>query len=276
MPEGDTVWRTAHRLHEVFAGHALVRTDLRWPGISTTDLTGRTSIDVIARGKHLLHRVEGGWTIHSHLRMEGSWRIERTATPPAALGATKVRAVLATATYTAVGWSLGMLDLVHTTDEGSLVGHLGPDVLGPGWDPDRAITNLAAAPASIASALLDQRNLAGLGTLWTSESLFLERLDPWTPASAVPRERLERLVARAHKLLHANIGHAIQSSTGLRAPGQEHYAHGRNRRPCRVCGTPIRIGMEGPPTQERTIYHCPTCQGVGPVKPPPRTRAPRH
>ena len=57
MPEGDTVWRTAHRLHAVFAGHALTVCDLRWPGISTVDLTGATSLEVVPRGKHLLHRL---------------------------------------------------------------------------------------------------------------------------------------------------------------------------------------------------------------------------
>ena len=73
MPEGDTVWRTARRLHLALAGRELTRTDLRWPSLATVDLTGRTTLEVVARGKHLLHRVEGGWTIHSHLRMTGSW-----------------------------------------------------------------------------------------------------------------------------------------------------------------------------------------------------------
>ncbi|HEX5970088.1 MAG TPA: DNA-formamidopyrimidine glycosylase family protein, partial [Intrasporangium sp.] len=71
MPEGDTVWRTARRLHEALAGHEIVETDLRWPGIATADLSGRRTLEVVSRGKHLLHRVEGGWTLHSHLRMEG-------------------------------------------------------------------------------------------------------------------------------------------------------------------------------------------------------------
>ena len=57
MPEGDVVWRTAARLHQALAGRELARSDLRWPGLSTTDLSGRTVLEVVARGKHLLVRV---------------------------------------------------------------------------------------------------------------------------------------------------------------------------------------------------------------------------
>lgn len=260
MPEGDTVWRTAQRLDEVFSGHELVRTDLRWPGIETVDLTGRRTEAVVPRGKHLLHRVEGGWTIHSHLRMDGSWRIERTASPPKALGAPKIRAVLATASYTAVGWSLGMLDVVRTSEEASLVGHLGPDLLDPAWGADHlatAVANLAASPDVIAAALLDQTNLAGCGTVWTAEPLFAARLDPWTPASGLDAAQLASLVERARAML--------LRSTRL-APGSEATrVHGRNHRPCVRCGTLIRIGHAGPPTRERVIYHCPRCQRTTPV-----------
>lgn len=259
MPEGDTVWRTAHRLDEVFAGRELVRTDLRWPSLATVDLTGRRTLAVVPRGKHLLHRVEGGWTIHSHLRMEGSWRVEHTASPPKPLPASKIRAVLATADYTAVGWSLGMLDLVRTADEPTLVGHLGPDLLDPAWGPHdlaTAVRNLAASGDTIAAALLDQRNLAGCGTVWTAEPLFAERLDPWTPASDLTETQLTALVERARAMLLRSV---------KLPPGQEPTrVHGRNNKPCVRCGTLVRIGQAGPSTRERIIYHCPRCQCVSP------------
>src|SRR3954452_2801384 len=75
MPEGDTVWQTAKRLHTALAGRVLTRSDLRVPKYATADLTGRTVLDVTPRGKHLLTRVEGGLTLHSHLRMDGSWKV---------------------------------------------------------------------------------------------------------------------------------------------------------------------------------------------------------
>ncbi len=267
MPEGDTVARTARRLHEVFAGHVLTRTDLRWGDLATVDLTGRRTLGVVPRGKHLLHRIEDGYTLHSHLRMEGSWRIERTATPPAPLRAPKIRAVLATADYTAVGWSLGLLDLVRTCDEDTLVGHLGPDLLDPEWSDAHlatAVAHLKAADTDIAAALLDQRNLAGCGTVWTAEPLFAQRLDPWTPTSELTDAHLTALVERARAMLLRSV---------RLPPGREEtYVHGRHHKPCVRCGTLIALGHTGPPTQERVIYYCPRCQGVtSPPEPRPRT-----
>lgn len=260
MPEGDTVWRTATRLHQVFAGHELTRCDLRWPSLATADLTGQNTLEVVPRGKHILHRFSSGVTLHSHLRMEGSWRIEATTTPPARVTAPKVRAVLATASWTALGWSLGMLDLIPTSDEHTLVGHLGPDVLGPDWDADAAVRHLAASGIQIGSALLDQRNLAGVGTLWASESLFLTGINPWTPAAEVPGPALRALVTRAQRLIDANRHHAVQSSTGDRRQGRNHYVHGRRRQPCRRCGTPIDLQPIGEAPRDRVMFFCPTCQ----------------
>lgn len=268
MPEGDAVWRTASRLHAALAGAVLTRTDFRWPSLATTSLVGARTLEVVPRGKHLLHRVEvtgrgdldGRWTIHSHLRMDGSWRTHPTPVPPSRTARHTVRAVLATAASTAVGDSLGMLDVVRTADEAVLVGHLGPDLLGPDWDAARAAANLAGAPDTIGAALLDQRHLAGLGTIWTAETLWAERISPWTPASALSAHACGRLAARAHRLLTANRTTRRPNSTGDRRPGQEVAVYRRLHQPCRRCGTPIAAGTVGTPPQARTLFHCPGCQ----------------
>lgn len=261
MPEGDTVKRVASRLDEALGRAELVHADLRWPGISTASLTGARTLEVLARGKHILHRLDSGWTIHSHLRMDGMWRV-RTTSGFGDLTNRAIRAVVASPTWTAVGWDLGMLDLVRTSSEDTVVGHLGPDLLGDDWDADLAAANLASDESAIGAALLNQTNLAGIGTMWCAETLFLEGVNPWTPASEVGADKLGRIVARAHRLLNVNVAHAVQSSTGIRRSGQEMYAHGRRRRPCRRCGTPIRMEWIGPPTRQRTMYFCPTCQHV--------------
>ena len=267
MPEGDTVWRTATRLDQALAGRQIVESDLRWPEISTADLTGRATVEVVSRGKHILHRIEGGLTLHSHLRMEGQWRIEATSdlrrrsrTNP------QLRALVAAADWTALGLRLGMLDLVPTAREGDLVGHLGPDVLGADWDAGRAVANLARASVPIGQALLDQRNLAGVGTMWCAETLFLEKLNPWVTASELGPDRLERVVARAQRLIDNGKNHAVQSSTGSYRLGEAHYAHARSGRPCRRCGATVRVAPIGRPAQERTMFYCPGCQGgLGPT-----------
>lgn len=263
MPEGDTVRRTARRLHEVFGGEVLTRCDLRWPSVAQFDFTGATTLEVVSYGKHLLHRliVDGpdarAWTIHSHLRMDGAWIIDRPDTRPAGH---RIRAVLATAEYLAIGHDLGMLDVVPTAEEHTLIGHLGPDLLGTNWDATLAVANLHRHPDTIAAALLDQRCLAGIGTIWAAETLFAERLHPWTPAAELPEAQLLRLVTRAERFLRASCAHPVPSSTGEHRAGHNTYAHGRHRKPCRRCGTPIRAGKAGPPTRERPIFYCPSCQ----------------
>lgn len=264
MPEGDTVFRTAQGLHRALAGAVLDRSDLRWGDAATVDLVGRSTLEVVSRGKHILQRVEGGVTIHSHLRMDGQWRIEKTGAPQQERGIAdhRVRAVVATTQWTCIGRSLGMLDVVGTDEEHTLVGHLGPDLLAPDWDLDEALRRLRAdGDRAIGAALLDQRNLAGIGTMYDAETLFLQRVHPWAPVASFDDAALTAIVERAVRLLRANVPHAVQSTTGVRRRGEELYVHARSGRPCRRCGDTVRVAMIGDPTQERTMFSCPTCQG---------------
>jgi endonuclease-8 len=267
MPEGDTVFRTASRLHQALVGAPLTVTDLRWPELSTLDFRGVETTEVVSRGKNILHRLANGVTIHSHLRMEGQWRVEATsAVTSRALANRQLRAVLGTQTWTALGARLGDLHAVETADEASLVGHLGPDVLGLDWDPDEAARRLHDALTTVGAALLDQRNLAGVGTLYAAETLFLERLGPWTATADLDPPRLTSIVERAHLLLDRGRRHAIQTTTGSDRWGETAFVHGRSGLPCRRCGEPVRVAMIGQAPRERTMFYCPRCQGgLGPT-----------
>ncbi|KAB8158383.1 DNA glycosylase [Streptomyces sp. 3MP-14] len=278
MPEGDTVWLTARRLHGGLAGRTLVRSDLRVPRLATVDLRGRAVVEVVPRGKHLLTRVEGGLTLHSHLRMDGAWRVfapgERWRGGPAH----QIRAILGTEENTAVGYRLPVLELLRTARESTVVGHLGPDLLGPDWDPDEALARLRAAPERpLGDALLDQRNLAGIGNVYMAELCFLARLTPWTPVGEPPvAEALPRLVDEAARLLALNRERFDRITT---PPGERRarlHVYGRARQPCLVCGTPIRVVADahGEPGRERPTYWCPRCQR-GPTLPDPPRAAPR-
>ncbi|MFI2240305.1 Fpg/Nei family DNA glycosylase [Streptomyces chrestomyceticus] len=259
MPEGDTVWRTARRLHEALAGKPLARSDLRVPKLATTDLSGRTVLEVVPRGKHLLTRVEGGLTLHSHLRMDGAWQIYAPAERWRGGPAHQIRAILATADRTAVGYRLPVLDLLRTADEHDAVGHLGPDLLGPDWDPAEALRRLLADPdRPLGEALLDQRNLAGIGNVFKCELCFLLRASPWLPIGRLPTP--ERATTLAKKLLEANKDRLARVTTPSARPDRRQWVYGRAGRPCFRCGTPVRTGEQGPPTQERVTYWCPTCQ----------------
>ncbi|MFE9661600.1 DNA-formamidopyrimidine glycosylase family protein [Streptomyces sp. NPDC005955] len=267
MPEGDTVWQAAQRLHHALTGEQLTRSDLRVPKLATVDLTGRTVLEVAPRGKHLLTRIEGGLTLHSHLRMDGSWRLYRPRERWNGGPAHQIRAVLGTRAWTAVGYRLPVLDLLRTADEHRVVGHLGPDPLGPDWDPDRALGNLLAAPdRSLGEALLDQRNLAGVGNVYKSELCFLLGATPWLPVGALPAERLAAVPVLARRLLEANRDRPHRVTTGR--GDQPLYVYGRAPRPCLRCGTAVRRGEQGDGSRARPTYWCPSCQ-QGPAPPPP-------
>jgi endonuclease-8 len=265
MPEGDTVWLHAQRLHGALAGKTITASDFRLPQLATTDLSGSTIREVVSRGKHLLIRMStpgsGEWTMRSHLRMDGTWQVFGPGTRWAGRPAHTIRVVLTTADATAVGFHLHEVDLVPTDQEETLVGHLGPDLLGSDWDPVEAARRLAVDPErQIGAALLDQRCLAGLGTVWRAELLFLRGVNPWTSVRDV---ELAPLVELARRLLMANRGRWAQVTTGNTRRGQERYVYGRAGQPCRRCHTAIARGELGPSGQERVVYWCPRCQPAG-------------
>ncbi|MDQ1663237.1 MAG: endonuclease, partial [Blastococcus sp.] len=142
MPEGDTVWLAAERMRTALAGATLRRGEFRIPQLATVDLTGATVREVIPRGKHLLIRLDDGRTLRTHFRMDGSWHIYRPGSPWKGGPAFEVRAVLATDEWECVGYRLHDIDLVPTAEEAQLVGHLGPDVLGPDWDLAEALRRM--------------------------------------------------------------------------------------------------------------------------------------
>jgi endonuclease VIII len=257
MPEGDAVWLTARRLHQALAGRVLTRSDFRVPRYATTDLTGRTVTEAVARGKHLLIRTGDGITVHTHLRMDGSWRVrparDRTASSH------RIRLILANSEWQAVGYQLGVVEVLPTAREDTVVGYLGPDLLGPDWDPAEAASRLLANPARpVGEALLDQRNLAGIGNVYKAETLFLRGIDPWRPVGEVAD--VAALVGLAQRLLEANKERFGMVTTGVARRGEERWVYGRAGRPCRRCGTPVRSADQGRNPEERITYWCPRCQ----------------
>jgi len=274
MPEGDTVHRAAALQHRALAGQVLTGFEVRMPGFATVDLTGETVLEVVSVGKHLLHRFGGGLSLHSHLTMEGAWRTvapgERWPRP-----AFQARAVLTTDRAVAIGFELGIAELLPTAREESVVGHLGPDLLAPSsehapdgpsgsarhpWDPAEAVRRLTADPeAPVFVALLDQRNLAGIGNVYANELCFLRGLLPTRPIGEV--DDPPALVALARRMLWTNRDRVTRSTTGDLRPGRRTWVYGRTGEHCRRCGTRLQGGELGRRAgEERTVTWCPACQ----------------
>ena len=241
MPEGDAVRRTALALDRALAGRELTACDVRVPRFATVDLVGQTITGTTAVGKHLLTRTDAGITLHSHRRMDGKW-----VTGPADLRTGpghQIRVVLRTAESSAIGLRLAMVEIARTELEHRWVGHLGPDILGPDFDPQ-----LPLPPGRpLVETLLDQRVVAGLGTMWAAEVAFAAGVWPYAPVGAVDlapalatirRQMLDSVQGRRPRM-------AVFERTGL---------------PCRACGTRIRAGRVGRAPQDRVTYWCPQCQ----------------
>ena len=287
MAEGDSIFRLARRLDGRLAGRTVATSRFAVATLATTDLAGYRLCQVAARGKHLLVRlipppprsgpVRSDLTLHLHLRMDGRLTVRRRI--PADLAGSRaghpdgrrLSFVLVLRPErpgddpdALVGETVPVVELVRTADEGLVVGHLGPDLCEPGWDDasaGEAARRLAAGPQRpVVEALLDQRNLAGIGNLYAVEGCFLAGLWPWTTVGDLAPQRLARLVDLEHRLLAAGVAGSGQATTGDRRKGHTHWVYGRKDRPCRRCGTLVafRASDGGPST--RPTWWCPACQ----------------
>ncbi|MCU0270646.1 MAG: hypothetical protein MUF83_18655 [Acidimicrobiales bacterium] len=254
MPEGDTIHRTAARLRPALVGRPLVRLDLpRVAGPRPGPGVAVTAVEAV--GKHLLVRFDDGRVLRTHLRMSGSWHLyragERWQRAPH-----RARVVLDVGDWVAVCFDAPVVEL--TRDDAGTA-HLGPDLCRSDADLDEALARcerLVEPGTWIADVLLDQRVAAGIGNVYKSEVLFLHRLDPTTPIEAVEAATRRALLATAATLLRANLGGSART-TAPGPPGSL-WVYGRARRPCRRCGTPIRMGRGG--ATNRSTYWCGACQ----------------
>ena len=271
MPEGDSIYKLVRRLEPALVGRRLVRAELRVPAFATLDLAGATITGIGTHGKHQLTRLvtaDGdALTLHTHLKMSGSWTVVGAGKRLPSRLMDQVRVLLELDDgATAYGLDLPVVEVLPTAQESEAVGHLGPDPLRPDWDAAEAVRRLRSRPdRPVAAALLDQRNLAGLGNLWVNELCFLRGTSPWTPVGELD---VAALVALARRCLRhsALVPNAYQVTTGDSRDGRQHWVSGRAGQACLRCGTPVRVVDEVPGDAERRrTWWCPHCQpGPGP------------
>jgi endonuclease-8 len=260
MPEGDTIHHAANRIRPILAGrvpdeiatpHPRFARD-RWP----QRLGGRAVQAVDARGKHLLLRFEGGLVVHSHLRMTGAWG---TYAPGRRWARSPRRAwlVLGAGGHEVVQFDGPVLELMteaRARFDQRLAG-LGPDILAPEWgeaEERRFLRRLREDDPTrpIGDALLDQRTIAGLGTIWRSEGCFVAGVDPWRPTGRVSDDEALAVARGVRPLMEVSARDGFQQ----RPDG----VYGRDGRPCARCGT--RIERRGQWEDNRPAYWCPGCQ----------------
>ena len=257
MPEGDTIHYLASRIRLVLAGHVpdAIATPHprfgrdRWP----ERLAGRTVTSVDAHGKHLFLRFEGDLVIHSHLGMSGIWGVYG---PGRRWGRSARRAwlVLASGGHEVVEFDGPLLELITDGRRrfDQRLSALGPDVLAERFDFEVFLRRMRAddPTRTFGDALLDQRNVAGIGNIWKAEGCWEAAIDPWRPVSTVTAAEAIAVIEAVRPRMAQS---AVDGPRSIRA-----RVYRRVGQPCPRCGAPIRAHGQG--DANRTTYWCEGCQ----------------
>ncbi len=264
MPEGDSVYQLAKRLN-FMEGREVTRCSIRWPSFATVDFTGLTCNKVWPYGKHLFMQF-GNDILQTHLKMEGTWAIHRAGTRWRKPGHS-ARVVLELndehpRNIEVVGHWLGLVDIYPARDYQQRVSYLGPDILAPEWDIDESVRRIEAQPdMEIGRALLDQKNVAGIGNEYRAEICFIAGIHPARKVRVVD---VRKILDISRRLMWANKDSPVRVTTGVKRAGETAYVFGRNNKPCRRCTTLITKGfLGGDGDLERVIWWCPHCQPYG-------------
>ena len=260
MPEGDTIHKLAAYLQPRLKGRRLDAGRTR--AAAASDLAGRTVADVQARGKHLLVLFDDGRVLRSHLGMWGSWhhyRRDEVWKRPAREAAV----VLTVADDVYVCFKPREVELLREKGVRArlLTTRLGPDLIADGIDFGAVVARTREfldAQTPVVDVLLDQRPAAGIGNVYKSEVLFLERIHPLRCLDTLTDAQLLHLYARARSLLRANLGGGPRVTRWSDDAAGRLWVYGRRERPCLICRAQIRYALLG--ADQRPTYWCPCCQ----------------
>jgi endonuclease-8 len=326
MPEGNEIHRWALRHAEAFAGKTM-RVDGPQGRFTDADvIDGRKLKQVRAVGKHLGYDFGTDRIVHIHMGLRGDFT-EGSGALPAVRGALRLRMWNAAAVKAAggeAGEGESRRKVVYSEDDGTngieadklawvelrgptdcsiyseekwkkLTERLGPDPLN-GDGAEKAIERIRKSKKPIASLLMDQSVIAGLGNIYRAELLYRARLNPFVRGMDTSEAVLEGIWKDAGPLMQAGmvdrrivttrpedrpstqdaglhsskgkVGASKEKNTAkLKAGGkvlkeEAHYVYRRNGQPCFVCGTKVmRQEMEG-----RNLFWCPVCQAVDAAK----------
>jgi endonuclease-8 len=262
VPEGDTIRRLAGKIGQRFAGQRCERCVTRDPRLVGVDLTGTRLVSADAVGKHLFLRFDNGYTLHSHLRMTGSWTVGPIATEPE----WRRRIELWMETGRLTGVDLPVVELLATAHEDQVVGHLGPDLCGAELpDLDEVVDRMSREPeAALAAALLDQRNVAGFGNVYAVEVPFIAGVSPNQHVGAI--EGLEVLIGLGAAIIRTSAERGPQNTTGRRLNTADHWIYARRGRPCPLCASTLDGFEERQSPWGRVSVWCPSCQRIEPLR----------
>ncbi len=271
MPELPEVETIVQGLRTSLVGRAITGAEVRWarsvvppdPVAFARCIAGQTVAQVKRRGKWIVIELNGGGALLIHLRMTGRLALEK--------GACADDRHLRVQFFLDDGRSLrfynprkfGRLRLVD--DPAAALSRLGPEPLADDFTAARLEEMLARRRGRIKPLLLNQRFLAGLGNIYTDESLWRAGVHPLRPANTLTPDEARRLHRAIRAVLRAAIasgGTTLPDAAYQRVDGRlgefavQLAVYGRAGEPCPRCGASIkriRVGQRG-------THFCPHCQ----------------
>lgn len=270
MPEGDSIFKTAAQLHVALAGQPVTRFATPVPELKEQSVAGQQVVQVRARGKYVILELSDGRALLSHLRMQGRWIVYDKARLSSRQRAWLQREprwddeqttlILETRTAVAVLEHAAVAELAPLSEIEQRLSSLGPDLLAPDYDANEALRRLREHPElSIGEALMLQSAVAGIGNVYKSETLFLEKVSPWASVGSLDDATLARLLNRARNLMRRNLKGPRRTTFGTFA-GSAYFVYERSGQHCLKCDSKIRMLRQG--TLQRSTYFCALCQCV--------------
>lgn len=262
MPEGHTIHRLARRHARLLVGQRIAADS---PQGRFDDgarlLDGRVLDATDAWGKHLFHRYDDLW-LHVHLGLYGKFR-DGVLPAPEPRGALRLRLVGGEHWLELRGPTT--CEVMTDAERASVLARLGPDPLRRRPDAEAFVARVLRSRAPIATLLMDQSVVAGVGNVYRAEVLFRQRLDPYRPGREHDAGTLMLLWDDLVVLLRAGVraGRIVttlpedrERPAGRPRRVDSHYVYGRVDLPCRMCGTPVLDA----PIAARRLFWCPVCQ----------------
>jgi endonuclease VIII len=272
MPEGDTLFIAAKKLDVALTGQVITRFASPLPELKEQDVEGQVVTAVRAHGKHVIIELGDGRALLSFLRMQGKWStfekarvrprlLEKTARDPT-WDDEETTLIIETEASVAILRRAAVAELAPLAKIEARLSGLGPDLLSPDYDQAEVLSRLHDAPElSIAEALLRQSIVAGIGNVYKSEVLFLEKVSPFAAVGSLADATLERVLKRARELMRRNLNGPRRTTFGTFA-GTPFFVYERSGQHCLKCDTKILMRRQG--ALQRSTYFCPQCQGVVP------------
>lgn len=263
MPEGHTIHKIANDHGKLLVGATI--------GVSSPQgrfeadaarIDGAVLDKIEPHGKHLFYHWSTGEIGHVHLGLFGKFKIHKGDDRPEPRGAVRMRLVSAAATIDLAGPTACTVD--DPSVRKKILARLGPDPIKPRQNKQKMFDKVQRSKRGIGDLIMDQSVVAGVGNVYRAESLFVCGIHPLRPGTACDDADLDALWATITGMLRQGVkdGRIVTvSRSELDLPkgarikrGEATYAYKRDH--CLRCGTEIEL-LD---IQNRTSYHCPTCQ----------------